>query len=128
MAILLENMTIQLLLASLSLFFQVGGSSTIYSNVIKESRRISEHTWSHFSPMHFSMRTTAASTNVQIKSISFSETILVLSGHDWHLFQVPNDKEASEDRLHSSGPQQDLTWALGIFRDIFFTSLTDDYL
>ena len=74
------------------------------------------------------MVTTAASTMLKIKSISLSATILVLSGHDWHQFQVPKDKEAPEDRLHSSGPQQDLTWALGILRAIFFTFLTEDFL
>lgn len=115
MTVLLENMTVWPFLASLGLFFQVGGCSTIYFDTLKESRRISESIWSHFSPMHFSMLTTAASTTLKIKSISLSATISVLSGHNWHQFQVPKDKAAPEDKLHPLGPQQDIGYFQGYF-------------
>lgn len=43
---------------------------------------------------------------------------------DRHQFHIAKDKEAPEDRLHSSGPQQDSVWVSGIFRAIFSTCLT----
>jgi len=60
------------------------------------------NTSGHISPTHFPMLA-AASTMLKTKNISFSATILVLSGHARHEFQVPKNKEAPEDRLHFSG-------------------------